>query len=92
MCRNLDPRLMHTKRLSAGGTIGGMPQAESNPDAPYTSGAAARFLEVSTDTIRKWVALGKLTATRTSTGTLLFRLADLQALAESRRRKRSHAA
>lgn len=65
--------------------------AAEDPQTLLTTGPAARRLELCADTIRAAVKTGKLPATRTATGMLLFRLADLDAFAESRRRRRCEA-
>jgi excisionase family DNA binding protein len=55
--------------------------------ALLTSADAARRLGVAPATVRLWERLGRLPATRTLSGTRLFRLADVERLVEERTRK-----
>jgi len=63
-----------------------------NLGALLSTGPAARFLEVSPETLRKYWRTRQVQAIQTTTGALLFRKADLQAFAETRKRTRSTAA
>lgn len=56
------------------------------------SGVAARIVGVNVATLKGYVRSGKLNATRTETGTLLFRREDLEAFVQSRKRKSTEAA
>jgi len=49
-----------------------------------TVSEAARLLEVSADTIRRWDATGRLPAQRTRSGLRLFRREDIERFAEQR--------
>jgi excisionase family DNA binding protein len=57
-------------------------------DRPVTVSEAARLLDVSADTVRRWEAAGILAARRTGTGVRIFARADVQRLATERARRR----
>lgn len=56
------------------------PVDAQNPSASVRIGEAARLLEVSPDTIRRWCDAGKLHCTRTLGGQRRIRRADVEAL------------
>lgn len=49
-------------------------------DDLLTTGEAARLLEVSIDTLRRWGEAGRIPMSRTPTGSRRFRRADVEAI------------
>jgi excisionase family DNA binding protein len=59
----------------------------AEPSDLLTTGSAARLIGVSCDTVRGWVRVGKLEATRVDTGQLLFNRGDCERVREERRQR-----